>query len=301
MSIQYFFTKMQICSCVFMNHHNVRFVPYDQVRIWAWYLLSWQHLVNPVIVLWTARSWVQVQSAGDTVLCVALGLWPPPAALQSNPLPLELFMALPLQLSHVAFQDYTKPSWRACSESKQGSAGVCLSPWGAGRPPEVNIHIYLTDKALSYHLFVEKIHPGLLLLLLPMLCPAWVRAQDKDSMGQWCRGSGTSLASALPLGGESCSPAYHCQAQLQRHFTGMVSPCLIYAACIQIVKDHPGRPFCHWNSNAFSFQPSLCFWELHAIFCDCVLPLYNPGNISQAFQWTMVLSRTVVLLLTLYC
>lgn len=111
----------------------------------------------------------------------------------------------------------------------------------------------------------------------------------------------TSLGSAVPLGGESCSPAYHCQAQLQGYFTGMVSPCLIYAACIQIVKDHPGRPFCHWNSNAFSFQPSLCFWELHAIFCDCVLPLYNPGNISQAFQWTMVLSRTVVLLLTLYC
>lgn len=197
-----------------MNHHNVSLVLYDQVRIWASSLLSWQHLVNSVIVLWTARPWVQVQSAGDTVLCVDLGLWPA-AAAQSNPLPLELFMALPLQLSRVAFQNYTKPSYRAWSESKHGVQGVCLRPWGAGRPPEVNIHIYLTDKSLSCHLFVEQIHLGLLLLLCPYSAqPEWGHKtfppkQDKE---QQAAVSGTEmqrhiLASAVPLRGKRCSAA----------------------------------------------------------------------------------------------
>lgn len=49
-----------------------------------------------------------------------------------------------------------------------------------------------------------------------------------------------------------------------------------------------------------AFLPFVQF-ETLCYFSQTVLSLYNSGNISQAFQWTMVLSRTVVLLLTLHC
>lgn len=241
------------------------------------------------IVLWAARSWVQVHSAGDTVLCVAVGLWPPAAAAQSHPLPLEFLRALPLQLSHVAFQNCQSPAPGPAVTADRGVQGCAWDPGVLGGE-----YSHFSNWQGPIISSVCRTNPSWLAASpLPIFCSVWVRAQGFSSragqgsrsrrcQGQQCRGTGTS---------------WHSSGTLHRYD----SPYLIYAACIHIVKDHPGRPFCHWNSNAFSFQPSLCFWKLHAIFCDCVLPLCNPGNISQAFQWTMVLSRTVVLLLTLYC
>lgn len=56
----------------------------------------------------------------------------------------------------------------------------------------------------------------------------------------------------------------------------MISPYLIYAVYIQIVKDQPGRPFCHWHSNAFSSQPSssLSCFETLCYFSVTVCYLY---------------------------
>lgn len=264
-------------------------------------------------------------------LCAGLGLWPPTAAVQRNPLPLELFTALPLQLSHVSFQNYTKPfpgkgehsgnqaggchwecwsfrawqhwavgqpsrglqypalgvclggqraecpscflsqlqcgewleegpekhprahmkadlgrgcyteavktnqageDWHVCAKGpgtkastgvQEGHPGVlwvwevCLEPWGAVRPSEVNIHIYLTGKALSCNLFVEQIHLGLVLLLLPIFCSAWGRAQNCSSKA----GQGTT--SSRSFWGRNAEALAHPWIQLF-HWEGIIAP-----------------------------------------------------------------------------
>lgn len=283
MSIQYFFTKMQICSRVFMNHHNVRLVLCDQVRIWAWCLLSWQHLVNPGLC-----CELQGPEFRFILLVTQFCVW-----LWGCDLLLQQLRAIHYPWSSSGHCHCSSAMWhsRIARAQLQGlewqQTGECRGVPGTLACWEVNNHIFLTDKALSYHLFVEQTHLGLLLLSCPVRAQGFSSRAGQGSRSRRCQGQHI-LAQLLP-------------STAQGHCTDMIPPYLIYAACIHIVKDHPGRPFCHWNSNAFSLQPSLCFWKLHAIFCDCVLPLCNPGNISQAFQWTMVLSRTVVLLLTLYC
>lgn len=221
MSIQYFFAKMEICSCVFMSHHNVRFVPYDQVRIWAWCLLSWQHLVNPVIVLWTARSWVQVQPAGDTVLC----LWVCDLLLQH-------FRAIHYPWSYSwhchsscvsAISEWHRAQLQGLEWQQMEGCRGCA--WGPG---VLGVSVGGIPGTLGGVSGYRRWTFPCVWLLRPSMSsvcstnPSWLAAAPLAhavlSLGegtrpflqsstrkqqQHCRGTGSSLASAVPLGGKS--------------------------------------------------------------------------------------------------
>lgn len=191
MSIQYFFTKMQICSRVFMNHHNVRLVLCDQVRIWAWCLLSWQHLVNPGLC-----CELQGPEFRFILLVTQFCVW-----LWGCDLLLQQLRAIHYPWSSSGHCHCSSAMWhsRIARAQLQGlqwqQTGECRGVPGTLVCWEVNIHIFLTDKALSYHLFVEQIHLGLLLLPCPYSAQcewghkAFPPEQDKEAEAGGVRGS----------------------------------------------------------------------------------------------------------------
>lgn len=153
---------------------------------------------------------------------VSLGLWPLTAALQSNPLPLELFMALPLQLCQCHFRMTQSPVQGLEWQQMEGCRGCA---WGPG---VLGVSVGGIPGTLGGVSGYRRWTFPCVWLLRPSMSsvcstnPSWLAAAPLAhavlSLGegtrpslqsstrkqqQHCRGTGSSLASAVPLGGKS--------------------------------------------------------------------------------------------------